>query len=201
MPPTIARKVILISLATAVVLATGLFIFWFLSTEDLSSQLRSLGYDVEIRETTFRGYESQNISADKNGERLRIQTVNNVEKDKIDDILAELALPIVDAQKDIIIFDPYTGQEITLSVPEQLKPLKKETTIEGQTVEYALVHANIILSMRVYSEVEIRYRGLFATYFCKNDSKAYKLEMYYPAKEEFNEEKATNLFSSLYCSA
>ena len=80
-----------------------------------------------------------------------------------------------------------------------LKPIKKEVTIQGQTVPYYLVHANIIISLRVYAETEVRYKGLFASYFCENNNTAYKLEIYYPLKEEFNEEKAINLFSSLFC--
>jgi len=41
---------------------------------------------------------------------------------------------------------------------------------------------------------------LFSAYFCENNNTAHKLEIYYPAEEEFDEEKALNLFSSLYCS-
>lgn len=192
-------KIVLILGVIAAILAVVLLFLNFNAKTDLLGQLRSMGYETKVKEVTYRGYESKNISAEKDGEKVLIQTVNNVKKDKVGEILTELTTPVVDASKDISVFDPYTAQEVTLNVPEELKPIKKEVTIQGQTVPYYLVHANIIISLRVYAETEVRYKGLFASYFCENNNTAYKLEIYYPLKEEFNEEKAINLFSSLFC--
>jgi len=196
----LCEKIVLISIATVAVFAAALLVFRFLSTTDLPGQLRSMGYEVEIKDVTFRGYESQNISATKGEEKVKVQIVSNIDQNKADGILEGLTALILDANKDITIFDPYTAQEVTLSVPEEFKPLKRETTIYGRTVAYYLTHANIIFSLRVYSEPEVRYSGLFAAYFCENTKTAHKLEIYYPSEEKFDEENATNLLSSLYCS-
>lgn len=193
-------KIMLILTAIAAMFVAVLLFLNFSAKAVLPGQISQLGHEVEIKDVTFRGYKSQNISFEKDEAKVLMQTVNNVERDMVKKILAELTAPIVDAKKDTTIFNPYIAQEVTLSVPEELKPLKKETTIRGQTVDYYLVYANVIFSMMVYSEAEVRYKGLFAAYFCENDNTTRKLEIYYPAEEEFDEEKALNLFSSLYCS-
>ena len=194
-------KIVFIPIVVVALGVVALLVFNFTQKTDLLGKLHSLGYGytVEIKEIAHKGYTSRSILAQDDARRMRVQTINNVEQDKVGEILAELTAPVLDAEKDIAVFDPYTRQEATLSVPEEFKPLKKETTIRGQTVPYYLAHANIIFSMMVYSEVEVMYRGLFATYFCDNDKTAYKLEIYYPIFEEFDEEKALHLFSSLYC--
>jgi len=193
-------KTVFIFIVVIALLAAALLVFNFLQKTDPPNKLSSLGYDVEIKDVTFRGYESQNISFEKDKEKVLMQTVDNVERDMVKKILTELTAPVLDANKDTTMFNPYIAQEVTLSVPEELKPLKKETIINGQTVDYYLIHANVIFSMMIYSEAEVKYRGLFSAYFCENNNTAHKLEIYYPAEEEFDEEKALNLFSSLYCS-
>ena len=193
-------KTVFIFIVAIALIAAALLVFNLSQKTGLPNKLSSLGYDVEIKDVTFRGYESQNISFEKNKEKVLMQTVSNVAENKSSEVVAELTAKVVDAQNDITIFDPYQEQQVTLSVPEELKPLKKETIINGQTVDYYLTHANVIFSMMVYSEAEVKYRGLFSAYFCENNNTAHKLEIYYPAEEEFDEEKALNLFSSLYCS-
>jgi len=193
------QKILLIFIVIAILVTIVFVSLNFSAKPNLSSQLRSLGYEVKMKETTFRGYKSQNISAERDGKKVLVQTVNNVKRDTVQKTLAEFTAPILDAKKDITIFDPYTAQEVTLIVPEDLKPLEKETTINGQSIEYYLVNANIIFSLRVYSQVEIRYRGLFAIYFCENNNTIRTLQIYYPIEEGFNEEQAVNLLLALYC--
>jgi len=183
-----------------VLLAAGLFMaFNFLQKTDHPGQLLSLGYDVKVREVTLKKYASQEITAERGREKIKVQLVSNVPKEKAEEVLAELKAPLLEGQKELTLFDPYTATELTLSIPEELRPVEKETIIGGRSVTYYLLHANIILSLRVYSEIEVKYRGLFATYFCPSDNTAYKTEIYYPVEEEFDEEKALNLLSSLYC--
>jgi len=166
----------------------------------LPAYLRSLGYEADVKYATFRGHQSQNISAEKDKANVLVQIVSGVKDDAAPEILEQLRAPVLDAQQDIVMFNPYIAEEVTLRVPEELKPVKKETKIQGASIGYYLTHANAIFSMMVYSEPEVRYKGLFATYFCPSNNTAYKTEIYYPAEEEFDEEKALNLFSSLYCS-
>lgn len=194
-----SKTIFIFSVVVALVVAVLLFLNFSVKI-NLPDQLSKLGYTVEIEDVTFQGYKSQKISAEKGGEGVLIQTVSTVEENMAGKILEKLAGSVMDAKSDIIIFDPYTTTETELRVPEDLKPVKKETIIRDQSVSYYLVYANVIFSMRIYSEAEVRYRGLFATYFCGNDNTAYKLEIYYPVEEKFDEEKALNLFSSLYCS-
>ena len=46
---------------------------------------------------------------------------------------------------------------------------------------------------------QVVLKKLFTTYFCPEDNMAHKLEIYYPAQDDFDEERALNVLSSLYC--
>ncbi len=165
---------------------------------DIPGQLSKLGYQVEVKEATFQGYDSQKISAEKDNEKVLLQIVKDVKKDSSIEILKNLESPIESAQKTKIISDPYTGKKRELSVPEELKPIQEEKIIEGKPVIYYIIYANEIFSLRIFSEAEAKYKGLFLVYFCDNKKSAYKLEIYYPI-EDFNKERAVNTLSSLFC--
>jgi len=192
--------VIIIALGTAALLALNLRGETAEQpTSALPGHLRSLGYEVDVKDVTFRGHQSQNISAEKDETSVLVQAVSGVEEDTAQKILEELHAPVLETQKDISTFNPYIAQEVTLSVPEALRPVKKETTVQGASIDYYLVNTNAIFSMMIYSEPEVRYKGLFTTYFCPEDNMAHKLEIYYPAQDDFDEERALNVLSSLYC--
>jgi len=114
-------KTVFIFIVVIALLAAALLVFNFLQKTDPPNKLSSLGYDVEIKDVTFRGYESQNISFEKDKEKVLMQTVSNVAENKSSEVVAELTAKVVDAQNDITIFDPY--QE---AFPKSSNPSKKK---------------------------------------------------------------------------
>lgn len=191
------KKLLFIFIAIILLIAALLSLKLLFRT-DIPKFLKSLGYDVEIRDIIFQDYDSQKISAKKNSEKILLQIVKNVEKDSSDEILKKLEIPIESAQKDIIVFDAYSGAEKELSVPDELKPVKKEIVIEAEPLVYYVVYLNEILSLRILSEVEVKYKGLFTSYYCSEEKVVYALQVYYDI-EDFDEEKAINVLSSLFC--
>lgn len=181
-----------------ILLAVVLISVKLLLKNDIPSLLSSLGYDVEVKDVTFRGYNSQKISASKDSEKILLQIVKDVERDSSSEVFKELKSPIESAQRKLIILDPYTGKERELSVPEKLKPVKEEIIIKGESVIYYLVYVNEIFSLKIFSETEVRYKGLFSTYYCPKKKAVYRLEIYYDL-EKFNKEKAVDVLSLLFC--
>lgn len=192
------KKVLFFSIVVFLLTIVFLILNSFSDEPSIANQLASSDYEVEVREVTFLGYESQNISAKKENENVFIKVVENVEKESAEQILKRLEEPIENAQKVVTLFDPYVGEERTLSVPEKMRPQKEKLDVGENFIEYYSVYTNEIFSLRIFSETEANYKGLFSVYFCDNESKAYRLEIYYPI-EDFNEGKAVDVLSSLFC--
>ncbi len=190
-------KVLLILLAI-VLLAIGFRINYWPKDNNPANLLRNLGLEVEVKNVTFQGYESQNISAKSDKTNIFLKIIPNVEKNSAAELLKNLESPIENTGQDQSLFDPYTGQTRTLSIPTELRPIKRAANIRGQATSFYLISANEIFSMEIYSAEEFKYRGLFSVYFCENEKKAYKLEVYYP-KEKFDEKAALSIMSKLYC--
>jgi len=199
MPKILKNKKTLFFLTAAALLAAALVLAALLAkAEDLPSRLRYLGYGVEVKNVTFQGHESQNISAKKDKENIFLKIVKDVEKDSAPELLKKLEEPIENAQNEFTLSDPYTGKERTSSIPKELRPKKEETNIKGESLGYYLVYANGIFSLKIYSAEEPRYQGLFSTYFCENKKTAYKLEIYHPIGD-FDLKGALKVLSSLFC--
>lgn len=192
-------RVVLMISATALVILAAIFAVKTLFPEnDRSGVLRSLGYTVQMKDATFRGYSSQKISASKGSGQVMLQIVRNVQKDSSGEILKEFNTTIDTIQQKVVITNPYSGQQQELSLPESLKPIKKDVVINGSPVTYYLVYANEIFSMKIFSEAEAKYKGLFSTFYCPKEKAAYSLEIYSDIKH-FDKQKSITLMTSLFC--
>lgn len=166
--------------------------------KDAPRMLRALGYVVEVKDATFRGFTSEKISASKDSEQIMLQIVKNVGKNASGNVLKELTSAIESVQQKVVITDPYSGRQQELSLPDSLKPVKEHALIRGNEITYYIVYTNEIFSLKIFSESEAKYKGLFSTYYCPDKKTAYALEIYADIKQ-FDKEKNIELLSSLFC--
>jgi len=184
--------ILITAIITAVVFISIIFLTRERDTMDIENLLLSMNYNVEIfKEVSYQGYDSEKIFAQKDNESILLRIVKNIEQDSQKEVLEMLNHEIYESQRNLTVFFPYIGQEMTLSIPEEFRPVKKET--EDKHVYY-IVNANEIFSLKTFTESEIAYKGLFSTYYCENESKAYRLEVYHDAAD-FDEDRALYLLS------
>lgn len=165
---------------------------------NVSHVLQSFGYRVNAQYSTFRGFDSQKISAAKDDRQVILLAVKEATGPDESGVITQLNEPLQSILQKVIITDPYTGRQQELSVPESLKPVKEEIVIKGIPVTYYVVYANKIFSMKIFSQAEAVNKGLFSTYYCPNTKTAYQLEIFSGAAN-FNKQEQTSLLSSLYC--
>lgn len=186
-----------IVLILVLITATITFLLLF-SKNDTIHILRSSGYNVDIKDTTYRGFASQKILADKGDEQVVIQIVKGVAQSDSDSILLQFNEPVQNIQQKVVITDPYSGRKRELSIPESLKPIKEDVVIKGTPITYYIVYANDILSVKIFSEAEAKKRGVFSTFYCPKEKAVYALEIYSNV-EHFDKQKQISVLSSLYC--
>ena len=191
------KKILYISIAVVLLIIVFLYMVIFFKMNN-ATVLRLSGYDVEVKEVTFQGYDSQKFLARNGTEKILLQIVKDVEKDSYNEVLEKLGSSVDEAKRDIKLFDPYTGVERSLSVPENLKPVRKKININGKTITYHVVHTNEILSLKIFTETEAKFKGLFSTYYCDKKNTAYKFELYEDT-EKFDEKKAAHILKLSFC--
>lgn len=182
-----------------------LFLFLVLSVEllpkkesEILLRLRSMGFkDVETRDVTFNGYESQKISA-TNDVKIFLQIVKNVELNSSQQLLEKFEKKAVESKRNFTIIDSYSGEVSETDVPEELKAVKEMTKINNKSVSYYIVYANEIFSLKLISEKEVKFKGLISTYYCEKEMTIYNLEVY-SKPEKFDKRKSLDILSSLFC--
>lgn len=160
--------------------------------------LTESGYKTSVTKGTFRGFASEQIAADKDGERLLLQIVKGVESGASDQVLTDLGSILDTVRQKVIVYDPYTGKERELGVPDTLKPAEETISLRDHPFTYSIVYANEIYSLKIFSDSEAAYKGLFSTYYCPRQKAAYRVEVY-AKRNYFDKQKAINLLTSLYC--
>ena len=95
-----------------------------------------------------------------------------------------------------VYFNPYEGKNVEYSVPDELKYIKEETLREDLPQEYYIVNANDIFSYFIFSEDQIRFRGITSVFSCKNT--VYKVDIFSEVAS-FNKDELLDELSNLYC--
>jgi len=176
----------------------SLFVFLYVKRdEEVLTRIKALGYqDVIIRSVTFKGYESEKISASKNNSNIFLQVVKNVTSDS-DSLLEKFRSNVIDSQKNLTVYDPYSGKIKEFQVPEEIKTVKEEIRINDKLVAYYLVYVNEIFSP-VISKNETKFKGLISMYYCEREKTVYNLEIYFDY-EKFDKNKAFDILRLLFC--
>ena len=181
------------------VLLLLIFVLFQLSKpRDPIARLQSSYNNVEIKETTLLGHDSQKAIASADGEKILLQVVRDVNQDSLEDVFKELTNKISETNKKFTYFDPYLAKTIEYKIPDKFKPVKEEVMINNKEIPYYLVNANEIFSILVFSENQIEFDGLISFYYCKKESNAYALEVYHD-KEGFDKKDALATLNSLFC--
>ena len=181
-----------------VILLLIFVLFQLSKPKDALSRLQSGYKNVEIKETALLGHDSQKAFASADSKKILLQVVRDVKQDSLEDVFKELTNKISETNRKFTYFDPYHARTIEYNVPDKLKPVKEETMINNKEIPYYLVNANEILSILVFSEEQIEFKGLISFYYCKKESNAYRLEVYYD-KGEFDKKNALATLNSLFC--
>lgn len=185
--------VVILAILTGVVVSLKLGL-----KRNLITELSNSGYHIEKRDVTFRGYSSQNISANKGNEWVLLQIVRGVEKKDSDSVLKELLNPVDTINQKVVITDPYSGRMKELSIPDPLKPVAESLTVNGRPIPFYIVYANSIFSLKIFSEAEAKYKGIFSVFYCSDEKTAYNIEVF-DINEHFNIDNAKLVLSSLIC--
>lgn len=176
-----------------------IFVLFQLSNpKDSLARLQSGYKNVEIKETALLGHDSQKALASAGSKKILLKVVRNVNQDSLADVFKELANKISETNKKFTYFDPYLAKTIEYRIPDKFRPIKEETVINNKEIPYYLVNANEIFSILVFSENQIEFKGLISFYYCKKESNAYALEVYYD-KEGFDKNDALATLNSLFC--
>ena len=101
---------------------------------------------------------------------------------------------VVKTQRNFTVLNPYVGTISELSVPENLKPVAETTSINGKSVTYYVVHTNEIFSLQVFSESEVKFKGLISVHYCEIEKTVYNLEVYFKL-EDFDKKMAVDVLS------
>lgn len=162
------------------------------------SVLKSLGFNTETTNVTFQNYKAQKISADKGDEHVILEITKNVRKDSSNTILKDLVKPVESIQQNVVITDPYSGSQTELKIPDTLKPTKKEIAMSNSSLTYYVVYVNEIFSLKIFSEKEAKFKGIFTAYYCPEKNTAYRLEIFNNING-FDENSELDLVGNLFC--
>lgn len=170
----IAVKLILVILTIALV-AIALFLLRMNTPTDILSQLQSAYGNVETIDATFQGYASQKATVRAGNKTILLQVVRKVEQKVLTDVIAQLENKITEIGKDRMYFDPYKGEWVNYSVPNEFKPLEEEVLLKGTNARYYIVYANEIFSYFIFAQEQAKFRGIVSVFSCKDT--VYKIDI------------------------
>ena len=185
-------------LATLAVLMVALFfVFAKLNAPlDTLAKLQSQYQDFEETSSTFQNYESKKASASTANGRIFLQVIEDVSNESIADVILELNSQITQLGEKLTYFDPYKGETVEYSLPEEFRPVAGELSHKGNILDYHIVYANEIFSYFVFSKEKASFKGIVSVFNC--GSNVYKIEIF-SRVDAFDKVKSLNTLTGLSC--
>lgn len=195
MKKNILGKLVIVVLITAL-LAIILFLFKLYRPSDILSQLQSQYGNIEIIDATFQGHVSQKATVRADNKTILLQVVRKVEQNSLVNVMAELEKQVTGIGENLVYFDPYKGEQVNYSVPDEFKPIKEEILLRGANVKYYIVYANEIFSYFVFSKEKAKFRGIVSVFSCQDN--VYKIDIFSEAVS-FDRGALVHELEKFYC--
>jgi len=190
-----AVRVIFATLAVLIV-ALVLIFTKLNAPHDILAKLQSQYQDFEATNSTFQGYESKKASVSTANGRIFLQVIEDVGNESIAKVISKLNSQIRQLGEKLTYFDPYKGETVEYSLPEELRPVSGELSHKGNILDYHIVYANEIFSYFVFSKEKASFRGVVSVFNCNND--VYKIEIF-SRIDVFDENDSLATLRDLYC--
>lgn len=195
MPKHTAITIVVIALAVLII-ALVLSFTNLNTSPHILAQLQSQYQDFKVTQSTFQGYESKKASANTANGKILLRVVENVANESLADVILELNSQITKLGEKITYFDPYKGETVEYSVPDEFRPVEEEISIKGNFLKYHIVYANEIFSYFVFSKEKASFRGIVLVFNCGRN--VYKIEIFSKI-DAFNKDALLVMFLDLYC--
>jgi len=184
-------------LVIAIISTLALFVFTKINEDsNILSKLRANYENVSVKKSTLLSYDAQKITISSNNKKILLQVVENVDTKSLLTVIEKLENEILAVNEKRVYFNPYEGESIEYSVPDEFKYIREETSREDLPQRYYIVYGNDIFSYFIFSEDQIKFRGIASVFSCKND--VYKVDIFSEVTS-FNKDESLNELSNLYC--
>ena len=152
--------------------------------------------NAEVKKSTFLNYSSQKITASSTDKKILLQIVEAIDTKDLSNIMKKLEDEITAVDEERVYFNPYEGENVVYSVPDEFKYIREKTSKDGLPQHYYIVYGNDIFSYFIFSEEQIRFKGIASVFSCKNN--VYKIDIFSEV-DSFNKDELLNELANFYC--
>ena len=160
------------------------------------SKIKANFENVEVKKSTFLNYSSQKITASSTDKKILLQIVEAIDTKDLSNIMKKLEDEITAVDEERVYFNPYEGENVVYSVPDEFKYIREKTSKDGLPQHYYIVYGNDIFSYFIFSEEQIRFKGIASVFSCKNN--VYKIDIFSEV-DSFNKDELLNELANFYC--
>ena len=131
MIPSRRKFVFIIFCIVAIFILTIVIFIKINESNSALSKIQANYENIEVKKATFLDYDAQKITISSNSKKIVVQIIQDVDVESMPDVMEKLEAEITAVNEKRTYFNPYAGETVEYSVPDEFKYIKEESTKEN----------------------------------------------------------------------